>query len=83
MSEAGSFTRRRFLEVSTFVGGGLLVGCQLGKSSTAGGSAIQAEAATLLCTMSQEKSEGLRHWGGGGRDFAGLMGVLRDRNLGT
>ena len=32
MSDALSVSRRRFLEVSAWVGGGLLVGCQIGKS---------------------------------------------------
>ena len=45
MSESIVLSRRRFLEVTAFVGGGLLVGCQLGKSPESAGAARSASAA--------------------------------------
>ena len=45
MSESIVLSRRRFLEVSALVGGGLLVGCELGKSPESAGSARSTSAA--------------------------------------
>lgn len=45
MSHSITLSRRRFLEVSAFVGGGLLVGCQLGKSPESANAAGSASAA--------------------------------------
>ncbi len=44
MNDAISISRRRFLEVSAVVGGGLLVGCQIGKPAASGGPANAASA---------------------------------------
>ncbi len=44
MSETISISRRRFLEVSAVVGGGLLIGCQVGKPAAGGGPANAASA---------------------------------------
>ena len=74
MSDSDTLTRRRFLEVTALVGGGLVVGCQIGKNtgteSRAGGTARSARATGTAGVASETTFFAPNAWISIGRDGA-------------